>query len=154
MGAGHRDIQIGLMNPQRPRAVQRRSHRHPKPGTGLFRGCRTWKSILALSPHPGDGGNCFCIQINFPNHMVLNIGHIQHIFMQRHSLGVVKRCRIISTIVTSDGSGTNNVLYLALQVGNNNSIVTAVAHVQFSTFLIRKNFSRVFQWCRFDCKVL
>ena len=53
-------------------------------------------------------------QIDFPNHMILNIGHIQHIFMQRHSLRVVERRCIKSTILTSNGPGTNNVLYACL----------------------------------------
>ena len=58
--------------------------------------------------------------------MILNIGHVQSIFMQRKTLRMIKRRDVIATVLPPDGTGTNNILNVTFEIRNDNPIVATI----------------------------
>src|SRR5882672_8532241 len=99
-------------------------------------------AVFAVFPGPGHGAHRFFLQIERSNQMILTVGDIKRFARQSHSLRIIERGFVESSVLFARLADAGKGDLLAVQVRNNNTVVCAVGDKETAAAIIGQNFSR------------
>src|SRR5262249_8772733 len=98
--------------------------------------------IFALLASTRDGPDGFGLEVNRANQIVLPVGNVQGVAVQRQSLGVVELRNSKWTIISSSPAGPDNGKLFPIQVSDNNSVMCAVGNEKPAASLVSQHLAR------------
>ena len=145
---GHRDVQIVAVDPQIPGAVQRRLQRRADKAMSCGLRAQSADELVHAGPAmsllagAGDRLDSFLLQVDLAQHVILGIGHVEHVLAQRHALRMIEAGLVKVAVLGADLARADRLDQCAVELGDHDAVVIAVGDEQPVRFFVGQHLAR------------